>query len=163
LEGAQRELVAVLGKLAELDYGKLFRSVDATLVSAQKAFGTLDSLLADLDELARLPDVRQAAANLREATGDLKGAIADVRQLVKRATDDKALQNLDEALANAARAFDRAAVAANQVTNLTHPDSRLMGKLEQTLGDLSDAARSLRRLADQLDRDPGALLRGRSP
>src|SRR5262249_43276041 len=74
LEGAQRELVAVLGKLAELDYGKLFRSVDATLVSAQKAFATLDSLLADLDELARLPDVRQAAANLREATGDLKGA-----------------------------------------------------------------------------------------
>src|SRR5262249_7583973 len=120
--------------------------------------------LSDLDELVRLPDVREAAANLREATGDLKGAIADIRQLVKRATpDEQLMKNLDQALANAAQAFDRATVAANQIGGSAHGDSRLMVKLEQTLGELSDAARSVRRLADQLDRDPGALLRGRSP
>jgi paraquat-inducible protein B len=164
LEGAQKELIAVLGKLSELDFGKLYRSVDKVVGSAQKLLDSMNELVGDVDELARLPDFRDAARNLRDITGNLNAAVTEFRQIEKQLdADGPFAKNLEMAAANAVRALDRASVAANLVAGAVHPDSRLFVQLEQTLGDLSEAARSLRRLADQLDRDPGALLRGKSP
>jgi phospholipid/cholesterol/gamma-HCH transport system permease protein len=49
------------------------------------------------------------------------------------------------------------------VTSARKTSERLSSQLDTTLHDVGDAARSLRRLADQLGRDPGSLLRGGKP
>jgi paraquat-inducible protein B len=164
LEGAQKELIAVLGKLSELDVGKLYRSVDKAVGSAQRLLESLNDLVGDVDELARLPDFRDAVKNLREITTNLNAAVTEFRQIEHQlSADGPFVKNLEQASVNAVKALDRAGVAANMISGAFHPDSRLFVQVEQTLGDLSEAARSLRRLTDQLDRDPGALLRGKSP
>lgn len=164
LEGAQKELIEVLGKLSELDFGKIYRSVDKAVGSAQRLLESIDQLVGDVDELARMPDFREAARNLRSITANLDSAVTEFRQIEKQLSSEGPFaKNLEQASANAVKALDRATVAANLIAGAFHPESRLFVQAEQTLGDLSEAARSLRRLTDQLDRDPGALLRGKSP
>ena len=164
LEGAQKELIAVLNRLSDLDVAKLFRSLDKAIASAQHALDAAGQIFVDVDELVRAPELREAARNLRDVTVNLNAAIADFRQIEKTYGGESPLaKNIAQASENAVRALDRAAAAATMIAGMVHPDSHFIVQVEQTLGDLSDAARSLRRLTDQLDRDPGALLRGRSP
>ena len=49
------------------------------------------------------------------------------------------------------------------VRTLVAPDSPLAYQLSHTLNDLSEAARALRALATELERNPSILVRGRAP
>ena len=144
LEGAQRELLEILGRLSKLDLDRLMGTLTGTLESIGHAAGSADRLLASLDGLARMPELPQAVRNVRDAAARLRTSI------------DGGSQSLGALATTAQRALDRAAT-------MVGPDSRVLGRFEQALVDVSGAARSLRRLADELDRDPAALLRGRSP
>lgn len=104
---------------------------------AQSMRATVD----DADQLVRSPHLARAVASLDKITANLDRA---VNQL------STAGQDLGPAIAEA-----RQAVASARKTS-----DRLSGQLDTTLRDVGGAARSLRRLADQLGRDPGALLRG---
>jgi paraquat-inducible protein B len=53
-------------------------------------------------------------------------------------------------------------LAMQQVQTLLKPDSPLTYSLHRSLNDLSAAARAIRQLADELERDPSVLLRGTS-
>ena len=142
LEGAQREVLDVLARLSKLDLEHLMGTLTGTLQSIGRAADSADRLVADLDRFARMPELPQAIKNVRDVTAGLRATI-----------DGGSIQTL---AATAQRALDRAGTVVG-------PDSRILGQVEQTLADVAGAARSLRRLADQLDRDPAALLRGRSP
>jgi ABC-type transporter Mla maintaining outer membrane lipid asymmetry ATPase subunit MlaF len=61
------------------------------------------------------------------------------------------------------KSFTRATPHERQVTSARKASERLSSQLDTTLHDVGGAARSLRRLADQLGRDPGSLLRGGKP
>ncbi|MGA2409395.1 MAG: hypothetical protein ABSG46_03265, partial [Candidatus Binataceae bacterium] len=52
-------------------------------------------------------------------------------------------------------------ITLKSLNNTLRPDSPLLYQANQTLADVSDAARAVRQLADYLDRNPGAILRGR--
>jgi paraquat-inducible protein B len=164
LEGAEQEVLGLVSALTALDYQRLFHSLDDALGSARKTADAATKLLEDVDELVRAPEVREATRNARDLTAHLDAAIGEFRQIQKQlAQGGPIAKNVELVTENAARALDRAAAAAAGLNGLVHPDSRVIVQLQQTLGDLSSAARSLRRLTDQLDRDPAALLRGRSP
>jgi paraquat-inducible protein B len=60
---------------------------------------------------------------------------------------DTTLNQMDSTLAAARAALD--------------PESPTLIRLQETMKDLSGAAQSLQSLTDYLDRNPGALLRGR--
>ncbi|HEX3759241.1 MAG TPA: MlaD family protein [Kofleriaceae bacterium] len=98
----------------------------------------------DADQLVRSPHLARAVASLDKITANLDRA---VNQL------STAAQDLGPAIAEA-----RDTVASARKTS-----DRLSNHLDTTLRDVGGAARSLRRLADQLGRDPGALLRGGKP
>ncbi|HTR50003.1 MAG TPA: hypothetical protein VMJ10_04790, partial [Kofleriaceae bacterium] len=49
---------------------------------------------------------------------------------------------------------------ATSARRLVAPEGVLAGEIDATLLEIKTAARSLRRLADQLNRDPGAIVRG---
>jgi paraquat-inducible protein B len=95
----------------------------------------------DADELVRSPHLARAVASLDKITADLD------RTVNQFAT---AAQDLRPAIAE----------MKDTVTSARKASERLSSQLDTTLHDVGGAARSLRRLADQLGRDPGALLRG---
>jgi paraquat-inducible protein B len=67
---------------------------------------------------------------------------------------DKTIVELDRTLVSARGAIDNA-------NTLIEPNSVLSEQLDSTLREVSAAARSLRVLADYLERHPEALLRGK--
>ena len=93
------------------------------------------------DDLLRSPHVTRAVENLDKITLELDRAASS---LALAARDLRpAIAEAKDTLSSTRRAADR-----------------LSSRADTTLRDVSDTARSLHRLADQLARDPGSILRG---
>jgi paraquat-inducible protein B len=73
----------------------------------------------------------------------------------------KAIADLDLTLVSARGTLVRAQGTLANTSNLTEPNSAQVQQLGNTLQEVSRAARSLRLLADYLERHPEALLRGK--
>jgi paraquat-inducible protein B len=109
-------------------------------------------------------DWTRKPVELPTVPGELEGIEASLTKIVKKldtvpiqaigADLKKALVHLDDTLVSARGTFDNA-------THLVAPDSTLDTELSTTLQELSRAARSLRVLADYLERHPEALVRGK--
>jgi len=148
-------------------------SLMALQADAAKLMGKLQAL--DLEGL--VVDLRAAAAGVARASGRLEDAGRGV---------PRTLESMDRALAairDAARALEkevpsvagdargamqRLAAAVDQMDATLRevklslsPGAPIPAQLEQTLREVGQAARSLRVLADSLERDPSQILRGR--
>lgn len=130
------------------DAKKLVNDLDTEvkplLASFQKA---ADSATGAFDE------GKDAIANLDE---DLKPAVADFRRLLREfeATLPGTVKRLDSALASAQSAL-------NTIDVTVRPDSRTMKDLRKALAEFAAASRSIRNLADELERNPSILIRGK--
>ncbi len=102
-------------------------------------------------------------AKIDPLAGEIEATMVATRQLVSHL--DSQISPLAEQFNTSMISFDtasqRTAEAMTQVRNLTDDDSRLFAQLGETLRELNRAARSVRYLADELERDPQMLLRGR--
>jgi paraquat-inducible protein B len=71
------------------------------------------------------------------------------------------IANMNETLAAARSTLAQSEKTLSSIQGMMSQDSPLIAELENTLRDLSDAARSVRALADYLERHPESLLRGK--
>jgi paraquat-inducible protein B len=95
------------------------------------------------------------AVPLDEIGTELRDSLKSLRQL---------LQRLDGQLApEATKTLKSARASLDRVGQVLGPDAPLLGGLQSTLQELDRAARALRLLADTLQTQPDALLRGRAP
>ena len=131
----------------------------------------LEPLTAKLERVA----ARLAALPLERTVAELDGLIAAARRLVEDPALPRLLANLaaaSEALAPAARRLDptlrattelaaQARVTLAETQSLLERSRALPPELERALEELSDAARSMRLLAELLERQPAAVLRGK--
>jgi paraquat-inducible protein B len=117
---------------------------------ARNATGVLDASRSALREVA--PAAAQAARDVSAAASAADGAARGFGGLAGegRAT-----------LVSLRQAGDELARTAQQLGSLTATDSAMAQDAQRALADVSRAARSLRELADLLERHPDALLRGR--
>ncbi|ONG50683.1 paraquat-inducible protein B [Pseudoroseomonas deserti] len=117
----------------------------------------LNGALAAVNGLAGGPEIRQAMASL-------SGALGQVQELVRKA--DGGLTPLLRRLPQIADNLDQAMRSANTaITTLQRSyagDSPFSRNLDRTLQQVAEAARSVRLLADFLERHPEALIRGRT-
>lgn len=91
----------------------------------------------------------QGQDTLAKIDAGLSPAIADARQLVRE---------LDTGLPATLRRLDATLAAVDASVK---PDAAVMKDIRSTLSQVANAARSLRKLADTLERDPSALIRGK--
>jgi paraquat-inducible protein B len=104
----------------------------------------IEAAAKDTHELISSPHLRRTVANLDELTRNLnRNAVA--------------LDATTRAIGSAADEWRQAAHAARSIAS---PDGLLSTQLGATLAELEAAARSLRRLSDRLNRDPGVIVRG---
>jgi paraquat-inducible protein B len=135
-----------------------FAGIDA-LVRSEDLQGALAGLnrLSNTDELQKIP------AAVIETLAEVDRTLADVRALVT-ATD----RRMEPLLAQAEDSLKSLSVALRDVSGLlgdvaaeVSADSDLNFQMRRTLEEAQAAARSLRQLAEFLERNPEALLRGR--
>jgi paraquat-inducible protein B len=116
---------------------------------------SLDSALRGVSQTVNGPDMRNALAKLSET-------LTDVQHLVRNADHGlqpvlqklpKMSQDLQQTLARANAALGEGGYGGN---------SDFQRGIERVLDQVNDAARSIRLLADFLDRHPEALIRGRT-
>jgi paraquat-inducible protein B len=148
LAALQADASKLLTKLQELDLEGLVEDLRRAARSLAGAAGGVEAAAAALPGTLRAADgalaaVGSAARALRAEVAplgaDARAAVAQLRATLAAA--EGALQHLDA---------------------LVDPASPLAWQLGKTLTELQGASRALRHLAEALDRDPSALVRGRA-
>lgn len=116
----------------------------------------LNNLLASVNGVAGDPELKRAVHNLSTT-------LASAQDLIRRADNGltPVLKRLPELSANLDETLKRAASALNSVNAGYGQDSEFRRSLERLMAQANDTVRSVRLLADFLDRHPEALIRGR--
>jgi paraquat-inducible protein B len=156
---------------------KLIDSLVSHGVRAQLRTGNLltGSAFVSLDFFPGAPpatvDWSQKPVQLPTIPGQLEATEATVENIIqkidkmplKEIGDNlrKAIGDLDLTLVSARGALVSAQGTLDNTSNLTGPNSVQVQQLDDTLREVSRAARSLRVLADYLERHPEALIRGK--
>ncbi len=149
LEQAQQEVAEIVANLKQIDFegfGKALRAsidgINATVNAPglQHALQSLPDTLAALN--ATLASVKKLSDNLDQRSGPL-------------------LASLHQASEQSARAVEQARATLQSVQGLADAGSPLAGQLVGVLEELRGTARSIKLLADYLERNPSALVRGR--
>lgn len=120
--------------------------------------GTLDQTLRDYGNLAKGAD--------EKVTMVVRDADETIKEYGKLARDaDKAITplavSLGETLKSAQMAAKQAEKTLSNTEALTSPDSRVIHEVVKVLQELSSASRSIRVLAEYLERHPEALIHGK--
>jgi paraquat-inducible protein B len=110
---------------------------------------SLQSTLKHVDQATAGPSLANAIKNLDATLGHLEQITREVQPQIK------------PLIASLRATADAAQNAAQSAGSTLGPDSALATQLPALLQQVSEAARSIRELADFLDRHPEALLRGR--
>jgi paraquat-inducible protein B len=149
LEEIQQELQDVISDISELDLPGLFEDVRRVVVSVREQVDQGD-----------IGDLGNRLATTMEGFDE---TLAAVRTLVASAdsTLGPVAANLDESVATIRGAADQFEGTLEAVQGTIEPEGRLAYRLDIVLRDLAEAARSFRNLADFLERNPAALVRGR--
>jgi paraquat-inducible protein B len=115
----------------------------------------LNSTLASVNRVVSGPDVQQALVKLRET-------LTDAQHLVRHADSGMApvFQRLPKISDELQHAVERANTALGEGGYGSNSD--FQRNISSLLGQVNDAARSIRLLADFLERHPEALIRGRT-
>ena len=144
--------------------------IEAISLKAQEVLGSTDRAIQDLDTAALSTRSREVLADASRALGSLEGFIGNLEdeegpflRLVGRldhmtAELEGAIEEAD--LAATASAFRDTSAAFAAAAQNTRP---LTEELAETLSALRSAADAMRALAELLERDPAALIHGRSP
>jgi len=149
LELLQERLTKALDKFEKIDFQALVVSItDAansikTLTGSPELKATLESLKGTVANLNQA--ITSARNILNNANSKIGPLVADLRQNSDEA--DKTMKDTRAALVN--------------LQNTLDPDSPLAVHLNQTLDSLTETARSIGEFTDYLQRNPGALVRGR--
>lgn len=137
---------------------------DIVLPSQDGGIGNILVAVNDIaGKLDRLP-LDQIGQNLNGALRSASGAMASVQDLVKRADAGltPTLRRLPEITAALQEAVTRAGRTVGSIETSYGNNSQFQRELERAMTQVGDTARSIRLLADFLDRHPEALVRGRT-
>lgn len=157
IERAASAATQILSKIEELDLDGLFAKLTDTIAEVNHLLASpeLKNVAGNLNKVLKAAD--EAAAEVRDLARSTRGNLDGVARSAQRTMDGaaQALTALDGTLVEARLALDA-------VAQLVAPESPVIFQVGDSLRALGDAARSLRRLADSLERNPSALLFGRA-
>lgn len=125
------------------------------------AFDDMQAKVASiLEKLDRIP-YTEVSADARKSLASLDAALKSADQLARRA-DAELIAEAKTTLATTRAALDGAKTTLESADRLMSPDAPLQREARDALRELGRAAEAMRALADQLERHPESLLRGKS-
>jgi phospholipid/cholesterol/gamma-HCH transport system substrate-binding protein len=142
LEEARAKIEELFDRVSRIDFDALGRSVS----------GALDGV----DRLVNSPEVYTNLKALHETLVEIHGTTADLRARVPQVSGDVSATTKD-----LRRAIERVRASLDRVDSLVDPNAPLLGSLATTLKEVGEAARAIRHLAEELERNPSVLLTGK--
>lgn len=130
--------------------------LDQMIAAATETLNRIRDLVSD-------PAVEKTVKALPGTVANVNSAVTNLRDLASHLDENQGvlLARLESASEKAAEALDQARGTLASVQGMVGPDGAISGQLSATLSEMQDAARSIRLLADSLERNPSSLIRGR--
>jgi paraquat-inducible protein B len=144
--------VHTLSAAAATKFPAQSQKLGSALDQARGALQTADGALAE---------IRQLAHNVNSQVAPLSGSTQNTLATARGALQ-QAKQTLASVETGVSPALHQAEQAFAAVAGVTAPHSLLLNHLRHTLDELAGAARAIRVLAEYLQRNPEALLRGKN-
>jgi paraquat-inducible protein B len=128
----------------------------------EKLVGAATGALEAADQLMRSPALGKTVDGLPAAVASVNEAFANVRELTGNLNREQGplLQSLKGTSEKAGTTVDQATVTLGSVQSWLAPNAPLAVDLAATLREVTAAAHSVRLVADSLDRNPSAIVRG---
>lgn len=163
-EQVQKNASKVLAKLSRIDFASAVQSIvqmtDSIrdLVQSPQVQDTMDRLQQATKSL------NAAAESARLMTDTIRTQVVPLSRSLQGASASTAdtMRQARAAIASAQQAFVEAQSAFVEAKTILNPASPITYQLSKTLEEISEAARSTRELADFLQRNPSAIVRGRA-
>ena len=125
----------------------------------------LDTTVEDINRLVNTVDaqVKPLASSAEETLADARTTLADAQDLLQGVDTqvEPIAASVEETLAEARATLQRAQKTLADVDDMIAARSPTRYRINETLNEVERAARSIRVLADELERHPEALLRGK--
>lgn len=154
-----------LGFLPSAPAAEMTRDGDSYVIPSIN--GGLDSILSSVSDIAsklnRVP-IDEIGSNLNSTLRSASGALGSVQDLARKADTglSPVLARLPALMTSLQDAVAKAGRAVGSLDASYGKDSQFNRELERAMVQVGDTARSIRLLADYLDRHPEALVRGRA-
>jgi paraquat-inducible protein B len=145
----QERLTEVLDKFDKIDF-------QALVVSITDAANSIKTLTGSPELKATLESLKGTIANLNQAVNSARDLINNANAKVGPLVTD-----IRESSDEANKTMKETRTALVSLQQMLDPNSPLAVHLNQTLDSLTETAQSLGEFTDYLQRNPGALLRGR--
>ncbi len=149
LEQAQEVAIRIFEKLDKVDFDAMFTQMTGMLESIR--------------QLTTSPALKEVVANSEKTREQLDHTLAGAQQTLS--TVNRQVPPLSDSLQKTSLSADAAAKQARltlgTVQTTIEPNSPVNYQVQQTLQDVSAAAHSIKELADYLQRNPSAIVRGR--
>ncbi|HXJ33469.1 MAG TPA: MlaD family protein [Candidatus Eisenbacteria bacterium] len=156
VDGPDLEIPTVPTTLEKVfaSFEKVMRRIDAIDIDAlmTSARNALDGV----SQLTRSPDLERSIAELHKTLASIRGVTDSLQPQVQ-----PTMKDLRAALAQAKIALEGLDKSLVSVQRLVEPSAPFVVDFSRTLAEVGDAARSIRVLADELDRKPNSLIFGR--
>jgi paraquat-inducible protein B len=155
----------ILASLKKVDFAELSKGLTALILDARKQLEGLDlkgaveqvkKTGAQIETLASSPDLKKTFESLATAVGELRATIAKIDAQI----EPTAVQ-LQQTIGETKKAIQTFNATADEAKKFIAAHGGLGDDLVDTLGHLNDAADAVKRLADFLERNPAALVKGK--
>ncbi len=164
LEKAQDTATKILANLAEIDFKGMMDSVSRAVDGINQLANSpaLKSSLHSLEQT--IPKIDEAVADFRKMVTSLDGSVSSLTANFQQTSDAarEAMQRAGIAMKQTDTALKEAEAAITNIRGISDPDSPIFYELRRSLREVSAAARSLRLLSNYVERNPRALIFGKS-
>ena len=111
-----------------------------------------------------IPKIDEAVADFRKMVTSLDGSVSSLTANFQQTSDAarEAMQRAGIAMKQTDTALKEAEAAITNIRGISDPDSPIFYELRRSLREVSAAARSLRLLSNYVERNPRALIFGKS-
>ncbi len=163
----QASLSEILSDLKRIDFAGLAREFQGLLADTRRQINALDvkELITQWTAAGGAVQTLASSPEISATITNLNGALTDLRAVMTKldARIDPTGENLDATLTEvraSLQAFDQ---LAGTLRSFVNAQQGLGDGANQAFNRLAEAAEAVQRLADFLERNPGALLTGRKP
>lgn len=165
ISALQANITELLADVKRMNLPELSREIQGLVKDTRRQVNNLDlaGLNNELIRAGKSVSALAESAEVRQMFTDMSSAITEFRRTLARLdrTLDPLGGRLDNTLADAQSALNKLAAAADSARRFVDAQDGLGEEATRALRQISDAAVSLQRLLDYLERNPSAILSGR--
>jgi paraquat-inducible protein B len=156
-----------LKKINALDLDGVIKDLRAVLVSAQAQLKELNIKAINDNVVEITKDIRDITSNDRisHAFTTLDEALVELKAMIAKANKglEPIMADIDKVAIKANTTLASIESASNDLAKITNPRGPMILKMQSVLQETERAARAIKELADDLKRNPNAILKGKEP